>query len=81
MLGNECQLCCLIPFLNDVLFSHEADFVTPLDPDFTLAIWPEAAFPFLPLKNRLIWMSDEHPLASARGSPMSGNDATFLPIT
>jgi hypothetical protein len=60
MLGNECQLCCLIPFLNDVLFSHEADFVTPLDPDFTLAIWPDAAFPFLPSKDRLIWMSDEH---------------------
>lgn len=60
MLGNEHQLCCLIPFLNDVLFSHEADFVTPLDPDFTLAIWPKAEFPFLPSKNRVIWMSDDY---------------------
>lgn len=60
MLGSEHQTCCLIPFLNDVLFSHRADFVTPLDPDFTLAIWPKADFPFLPSKNRLIWMSDDY---------------------
>lgn len=59
-IGNEDGACCLIPFLDRVLRTREADFVEPLDPDFALAIYPHDRFPFLPPKGKIIYMSDDY---------------------
>ena len=59
MYANEDETCCLLPFLHDLIIGREPDFVTPIEPDFTLAIWPRELFPFLPSEFNLIYMSDE----------------------
>jgi len=60
MIGNEASICCLLPFFDSVFRTRQADYVQPIDPDFTLAVWPSDSFPFLPSHWRLAHEDEEH---------------------
>lgn len=56
---NEARRDTLIPVLRNVLETNEPDFWEPIEPDLTLAIFPETIFPMMPPKWELIGMSEE----------------------
>ncbi len=57
--ANEYESDGLIPLIKKVLDSDEADYWEALEPDITVAIYPNAFFPFLKTKRELIYESEE----------------------
>ena len=57
--ANEYESDGLIPLIKKVLDSDEADYWEALEPDITVAIYPNAFFPFLETKRELIYESEE----------------------
>lgn len=59
MLANEHRECGILPLLKKVLHSNQPDYWESLDPDVTIAIYPEQHFPFLKSKWKLVSESEE----------------------
>lgn len=59
MLANEDRECGILPLLKRVLKTNKPDYWESLDPDVTIAIYPEQHFPFLESKWKLVSESDE----------------------
>jgi len=59
-LANEYEEDGLLPLLKKVLDEDKADYWEPMEPDIIVAVYPEAYFPFLPSRHKLIYESDEN---------------------
>ena len=58
-LANDYKSDRFVPFLRKVLETDEPDYWEPMDPDITVAVYPEGYFPFLESHLELINESDE----------------------
>ncbi|HAK88381.1 MAG TPA: hypothetical protein DHV16_05550 [Nitrospiraceae bacterium] len=59
MLANEHRECGILPLLKKVLQINQPDYWESLDPDVTIAIYPEQHFPFLESKWKVVLEKDE----------------------
>ena len=60
LLANEHRECCILPLLQKVIVSNDADYCEPVEPDITLAIYPVHTFPFLPSHWKLVYEKENH---------------------
>lgn len=56
---NEDETDGLIPLLEQVLETDEPDYWQPIEPDITLAVYPDRLFPFLPSHRVLLYEKPE----------------------
>jgi len=59
LLANEHRECGILPLLKEVLRTNKPDYWEALDPDVTIAIYPEQHFPFLESKWKIVSESAE----------------------